>query len=171
MNGTLLKTINIRSKAFDVYVSPEGVFFSYPSGKKPEDRWSDEDQYDSTQIEARSMLELAKKLEHVTKLPKLRIPFVRYYDGRSYEKGLGRLRHGCVTGVHLTNNNLLVEWEDGKKEQNSSYNSEQFLQLTPAEEKEYMALQKLLKDTERNIERFEKRHAIDMRKEVEKAQK
>lgn len=164
-NDVKLKTITIREKQFDIYVTENGRFYTQ---LEPKAGYSD----DSNTIEATSILDLSKKIESTLKLKqKLNIRFVRWETG-DYRESKDKLKRGTVIGVHGGNQNLLVQW-DGEKssEQDRSWGNEMYLRLDAIEEKEYVLLKKNLKALEARIEKFEQKHAIDMKSEVAKIQK
>ena len=65
--------------------------------------------HDGTRVAAESVAQLREKLLKVTAAhkAKLSIPFTRNADGK--------IRHGAVVGVHGSNENLIVQWDDTKK--------------------------------------------------------
>ena len=113
------------------------------------------------EIVAPTLETLILKLKNVTKKAstKMRIEFWRW-EGR--HSRAGELKHGVVTGVHGSNRNLLIEWDNGKKEQESYFN-EDTLVLSPVEQVEYIAMRQKQADLEKQVETFHKRHSIDLK--------
>lgn len=93
-----VQPIEVRGMTFKVYVGRRGHFSAVGADGHT---WSE---YNET----RAAMEA--DLMHKTKkaAQKVRIPFTRW-DGSA--------RNGVATGIHAGTGNLLVEWNDGKKEQ------------------------------------------------------
>jgi hypothetical protein len=118
---------------------------------------------------------LIEKIERATKIKaaKVEVKFHRLKADR-YDRESTKVISGVITGVHASNNNLLVKLEGGKTEQESRYghgNDEAFLRLKESEIAELESLQKAKLVAEYAVNTFLKAHAFDPRAEVNKALK
>ena len=91
---------------------------------------------------------LVEKISRATKQTtvKIALPFVQAEDkNRAYATPGVRFKHGTATGLHSANGNVLVQWDNGTKEQLShSYNITFFpaLDVTLLEEFERLTVAK-----------------------------
>jgi hypothetical protein len=87
------------------------------------------------------------------------------YNRHEFSKGI---RAGTVTGVHAGNGNLLVQWDDGGKDQLSFMSS--WTMLEPgADPERWEWLRKERDRTDRELYAYEQDHRIDLRAKTREA--
>lgn len=160
MADTKIRTEKIRETKFDIYVNSAGKFFAQFEGDKV---------VNSTLEGLRSrLMELTKQ-----KAKNLAIEFwlwVKPYDWGSKPGKPGTLVHGTVTGIHATNSNLMVKL-DGQKEvlQARSWDRQNYLRLTVAEQDECVRLHRNLEKAEGEVAKFVAAHTFDAHEETQQA--
>lgn len=110
---------------------------------------------------AATLKELETKLAGMTKV-QLSIRFGRP-EQVSYKPGDVVIRTGTVTGIHKTQQTLLVKWDDGHRESLRSYQARnQFRELTAQEAAEYGELVSAQLEAKRKMDEFVRAHTIDL---------
>ena len=179
MPNSKIRTITIRGRECHIFVSEGGIFYCDP------------DQVDGSElrgpvallngpdtVEARTLVELTKKLEERFRTKPAAIPFVRWQEEEDRSRWGGKtvikpsyLRRGTIKGLHRSNGNVLYYWnDDPKKETNQGhkYGGGSFYRMTEAVEDEYVRLQKLLEKTDKEIKALEKKSVLDIAAELNK---
>jgi hypothetical protein len=87
-------SVEVKGKKFDIEVGSDGKF-----GTNSDGSWLKADTLDQLKTKLATQISRAKL--------KLSIPFCRWVAG-------GRLRKGIITGIHASNNNILVKFDDEK---------------------------------------------------------
>ena len=174
MPHSKIRTITIRGRECHIFVSEYGVFYCDPDrtdGSTP-------DELDT--VEARTMVELTKKIEDRFRTKPAAIQFVRWQEGEETwdcDGGAKRvvkssyLRRGTVKGLHRSNGNVLYYWNDDEKKethQGHKYGGGSFYRMTEAGEAEYVRLQKLLEKTDKDIKALEKKSVLNIAAELNK---
>lgn len=106
--------LKVNETTFEVKVSDEGIFSTpIPGGFET----------------AKSLAELRRKLKDVT--TDLNVPCTKV-EGRYRDDDL-EITHGTVTGVHASNRNYLVRWDDDSTSQERNYSHSILRRLTDKE--------------------------------------
>ena len=170
-----IRTVTVRGRECHIFVSEYGVFYCDP------DRTDGSTPSELDTLEARTLVELTKKIEERFRTKPAAIPFVRWQDEENTHDWSQRdakrivkpsyLRRGTVKGLHRSNGNILYYWnDDPKKEthQGHKYGDGSFYRMTEAGEAEYIRLQKLLEKTDKEIKALEKKSVLDIAEELNK---
>jgi hypothetical protein len=73
---------------------------------------------------------------------------------------------GTITGLHASNDNILVRWEDGNTEQERSYTSNVYVRPEVADQ--YAVLGQALDQAQKQFDSFVEKHSLDAKEEIEK---
>lgn len=130
--------------------------------------------YDDDEISSKTLDKLLARLRSLMRKRKVTekaaLP-VTVLGGRGYyyNKEEEKFRHGVVTGIHASNNNILFKQDGGKQgtEQLSGYNNV-YRRLTDAEMAEYIKLVRAQEAAREAVENWDKEHRIDVQKELGK---
>jgi hypothetical protein len=140
-----LTTIEVKGKKLEVGVWDNGQFYT---------------ELGNEQVHADSLEHLktlcAKKLARAA--VKLNIPFLRFDNGQ--------LKRGTITGLHASNRNVLVKWEDGTSSQEYSYQSTDYIK--PELVDEYVKLSQASFVAENALTKFTKLNNMDPKVEIRK---
>jgi hypothetical protein len=158
--------ITVKGRKFQVEISDKGMFSV---------------DLDDRKIHAETLNALKSRLESYLKQKPIAIEFASGVNPDDYRwrRGFGEktrtvyVRRGTITGLHSSNRNLIVRWKDnGQTEQVSRWsgNYDQFMKLTPEQEKTYVELRKVKKKAEDELEKFTKAHSFNAIEEVQKLQ-
>ena len=145
-----LKKIEVKGKKFQVSISDEGKFFA---------------EYDREQISAESLKQLTDKLaSRIKKSKRVNIP-ICMWEKESWSDKPGKIRTGTIIGIHGSNDNILVKFDDEQKSEQISYGDF----FDPADAAELKRLCQALNDAEQAFENFKKKHEIDAKEKVRAA--
>ena len=177
MPHSKIRTITIRGRECHIFVSEQGVFYCDP------DRSDGSTPSELDTLEARTLVELTKKIEERFRTKPAAIPFVRWQDEENIytnwnQRGATKrivkpsyLRRGTIKGLHRSNGNVLYYWNDDPKketQQGHKYGGGSFYWMTEADEAEYVRLQKLLEKTDKEIKALENKSVLDIAEELNK---
>ena len=170
-----IRTVTVQGRECHIFVSEYGVFYCDP------DRTDGSTPSELDTLEARTLVELTKKIEERFRTKPAAIQFVRWQDEENThnwsQRGAKRivlpsyLRRGTVKGLHRSNGNVLYYWNDDEKKethQGHKYGDGSFYRMTEAGEAEYVRLQKLLEKTDKEIKALEKKSILDIAEELNK---
>jgi hypothetical protein len=149
----MLTTLEINGKDFEIEVNEMGQFYT---------------ELDGESITADGLDQLMAKLRCLVKQVDVRIPFWRWVRNSTTKQC--SLRGGNITGMHASNSNILIEWNDGACEQEWGYGRyvERYMRLeTEALQMEYIALQEASEQARAAVRAFEKQHEFIAGKAVE----
>lgn len=144
----LTKALEVRGVEYTVSVDDGGYFYANDAT--------------NTQVEASTLEGLREKLMATLSRTKIKIAIPMIAKKRSYEwDGAKVYSRGTITGMHASNGNLLVTWEDGKKEQwyGTAYRPEGLAELQAALNQS-LAADKVLKKAEKQFEIAEVKRTI-----------
>jgi hypothetical protein len=154
--GAKIATVEVRNQVFDIYVNNRGNFNTVVDGHA---------------YSADTKTALVEKLTVATKIKaaKIAIAFVRAEDA-VWSNDTTKIKHGVVTGRHSGTRNLLIKWDGAKGVDQESCRSDEkntnFLRLTAEEEKEFAQMYAEKEVIKNKISAFEKKHAINIYREV-----
>jgi len=147
-------TVEVRGQQIPVRVDDRGWWIA---------DWDGSPQHSETKEGLRSKLQTLSKRKAV----RVEVPFTTLRYGHV---GGPRVCHGNAVGLHAGNGNLLIEWRDGTKEQDTRRSSRETLRrLTNEEGKEWLDLTEKRRDAVNALENFEKPRRVDLRTATEKA--
>ncbi len=147
---TKLRTIDVKGKKFDVSISLEGKFFA---------------EFEREQISADSLKQLTDKLaSRIKKSKRVAIP-ICMWEKESWNDKPGRIRTGTIIGIHASNDNILVKFDDETKSEQISYGDF----FDPKDADELKRLSQALNDAETAFDEFKKEHEIDAKAKVREA--
>jgi ribosomal protein L35AE/L33A len=142
-----LKKIDVKGKKFQVSISDEGKFFA---------------QYEHEQISAESLKQLTDRLaDRIKKSKRVSIP-ICMWEKESWSDRPGKIRTGTITGIHGSNDNVLVKFDDEARSEQVSYGDF----FDPKDSAELKRLAEALNDAEQAFENFKKKHEIDAKEKV-----
>ncbi len=142
--------IEVKGKKFAVQISDKGEFFA---------------DYEGDQVRAESLKQLTEKLAgRIARSKRVSIPFCMW-EKQSWNDKPGKLRTGVILGIHGSNRNILVKFDDEQKSEQVSYGN--FFE--PKDADELKRLCDTLSAAEEAFENFKKKHKIDPREIVRKA--
>lgn len=144
--GVLIKEV-IKGKVIKIRINDDGHFYSYPDGEN------------GNCFHAPDLRGLRNKLRaHIGGASKLNIQFSK--TGRGWGND-NKIYHGVITGIHDGTKAVLVQWADGKKEQERYYENDSWLRRLA--DKEVKQWNKLIKDqlaAEKAKDKFLKDHKL-----------
>lgn len=147
MAMTKLKKIEVKGKKFEVSVSDEGAFFA---------------EFDGEQIKADSLKQLTDKLAgRIVRSNRVNIP-ICMWEKQSWNDKPGKVRTGVILGIHGSNDNILVKFDDEAKSEQVSYGDF----FDPKDAAELKRVCDALAAAEEAFETFKKEHEIDAREKV-----
>ena len=147
MAMTKLKQLEVKGKKFHVFVNDEGKFFA---------------DFDGEQVSADSLKQLTDKLaSRIKHARRVSIP-ICMWEQRSWSEEAGRIRTGTILGIHASNNNLLVKFDDETKSEQVSYGDF----FDPADADELKRLAEAMDSAERAFNAFKEKHEIDAKEKV-----
>lgn len=148
MAMTKLKQVEVKGKKFHIFVNDEGKFFS---------------DCDGDQVSAESLKQLTDKLANrIKRTKRVSIP-VCMWEQRSWSSDeAGRIRTGTILGIHGSNNNLLVKFDDEAKSEQISYGDF----FDPQHADELARLAEAVASAERAFSEFKEKHEIDAKEKV-----
>lgn len=160
--GTLIQTEKVRGIEFKFYVNGVGHFYV---------------DYDGDEVTNPTLEGLKKRLLDLTKqrTANLAIDFWRWEEADRWERKAGergKLRHGIITGLHASNQNLLIKMDGEKAEQDSSYHGGGHgghLKLTKDEQADFIKMKRQQENLEDQITAFVEAHKFDAKKAVREA--
>lgn len=142
-----LKKIDVKGKKFDVCVNDEGNFFA---------------DFDYEQVSAESLKQLTDKLaSRITRTKRVNIPFCMWQQ-QSWTDEPGKVRTGIIFGIHGSNGNLLVKYDDEKGSEQVSYGDF----FDPSDTGELKRLAEAVQAAERAFSKFKDEHEIDAKTKV-----
>lgn len=142
-----------------VYVTPTGHFWIWPKGR---DTYMGEETLEKLSAKWHRQAKAARK--------KIAVEFARVLEDRFAGP---MVKNGTITGQHAGNQNFLIEWEDGRKEQsNSRYDYEKAMRkLTPEEKGELRGLLAARDDARRAVGEYMGHRRFNARAAAEAALK
>lgn len=147
MAMTKLKQIDVKGKKFHIFVNDEGSFFA---------------DFDGDQVRAESLKQLTDKLASRIKHSKrVSIP-ICIWEKESWSDKPGKIRTGTILGIHGSNNNILVKFDDEPKSEQCGYD----VFFDPKDATELKRLAEALNAAETAFENFKEKHEIDAREKV-----
>ena len=147
MAMTKLKQIEVKGKKFHIFVNDEGKFFS---------------DFDGDQVSAESLKQLTDKLgSRIKHSQRVSIP-ICMWEKESWSDRPGKIRTGVILGIHGSNNNILVKFDDEPKSEQVGYGDF----FDPKHANELKRLAEALNDADQAFENFKKKHEIDAREKV-----
>jgi hypothetical protein len=151
MTLSRLKKVEVKGKKFDVSISGEtGEFFS---------------EFDGEQVRAESLKQLTDKLaSRIARSKRVSIP-ICMWEKNGWNDKPGRIRWGTILGLHGSNNNILVKFDDEPRSEQVGYGD--FFE--PKDADELKELSEALDGAEKALESFKKKHEIDAREKVREA--
>jgi hypothetical protein len=142
--------IEVKGKKFDVQISDTGEFVA---------------EYEHDQVRAESLKQLTEKLaSRIARSKRVSIP-ICMWEKESWSDKPGKIRTGVIIGIHGSNDNILVKFDDQPKSEQIGYGNF----FDPKDAKELKRLSETLTAAEDAFEKFKKKHAIDAREKVRKA--
>lgn len=145
-----LKKIDVKGKKFQVSIDDEGKFFA---------------EYEHEQISAESLKQLTDKLaSRIARSKRVNIPFCMW-EKESWNDKPGKVRTGVILGIHGSNDNILVKFDDESKSEQLGHGD--FFE--PADAAELKRLSEALNAAEESFNEFKKRHEIDAKAKVREA--
>jgi hypothetical protein len=145
-----LRKIDVKGKKFQVSISDEGKFFA---------------EYEREQISAESLKQLTEKLaDRIKKSKRVSIP-ICMWEKESWNDKPGKIRTGVILGIHGSNDNILVKFDDEPKSEQVSYGDF----FDPKDADELKRLSETLNDAETAFQNFKKKHEIDAEEKVREA--
>jgi hypothetical protein len=142
-----LKSIEVKGKKFDVSINDQGHFYA---------------NFDGDQVRAESLKQLTDKLANrIAKSKRVAVP-ICIWERESWSDKPGRIRTGTIIGIHGSNNNLLVKFDDEPTSEQVSYGDF----FDPKDAKELKRLAEASVQAEQAFEEFKKEHEIDAREKV-----
>jgi hypothetical protein len=145
----------IRASGYDwpIYVDEDGKWYARIEGGYTEPGAASREEL--PRIIARRIRAATQKTE------------VRFWGYNRHEASKG-IRAGTVTGVHAGNSNLLVQWDDGSKDQLKFMSG--WTMLEPgADPERWEHLRNELDRTWRELNAYEQDHGIDLRAKTREA--
>jgi len=150
MRMTNLRQIDVKGKKFQVSISDEGNFFA---------------EYEHEQISAVSLKQLTDKLaSRIKRSKRVAIP-ICMWQNESWSDRPGRIRTGTIIGIHGSNNNLLVKFDDEKTSEQVGYGDF----FDPSDAAKLKTLAEALNAAEAAFDEFKKEHEIDAKAKVREA--
>jgi len=144
------KKIDVKGKKFQTSISDEGEFFA---------------EYDHEQIRAESLKQLTSKLaSRIKKSKRVAIP-ICMWEKESWNDEPGKIRTGTIIGIHGSNDNILVKFDDEQKSEQISYGDF----FDPADADELKRLAEAVNDADQAFDEFKKRREIDAKEKVREA--
>lgn len=157
--STKFRDVEVGGKAHEVFIQSDGQFMIVLDGSKVTDKT-----YDGVVRKAQARVKL--------KIADFKLPFVavEHCEAISWHNGhKPELRKGVATGLHNSNNNILVRWSDQKDaEQMSGYRHGMILhELSVNEEARFNKLLKTWWKAREEFIEFLAKHEIELKQEVE----
>jgi hypothetical protein len=147
---TKLKKIEVKGKKFEISINEEGQFFA---------------EFDNEQLRAESLKQLIDKIaSRISRSKRVAIP-ICMWEKESWNDKPGKIRTGTIVGIHGSNNNILVKFDDEAKSQQVGYGDF----FDPKDADELTRLSETLTAAEKAFEEFKKGHEIDARAKVSEA--
>lgn len=153
--STKLKTVQIDTRPFDVYVDDEGQFFT---------RWQGDN------IFAPSLKTLEEKLRKTVRAAgRIAVPVSRISD--TWHSETPTITHIVLTGVHAGNGNVLYR-EEGENtvEQIRSFDDEIYQRLTESDIAQFHTLKQAVRTAEEALDTWKTAHKVNPRSLMEQAQ-
>ena len=142
-----LKQIDVKGKKFAVSITDKGEFVS---------------DYEGDQVRAESLKSLTEKLAgRISRSRRVSIS-VCMWEKESWHDKPGRIRTGTILGLHSSNRNLLVKFDDESKSEQISYGDF----FDPKDADELKRLAEMLNAAEKAFEKFKEEHEIDAKAKV-----
>jgi hypothetical protein len=142
-----LKTIDVKGKKFKVSINDEGHFFA---------------DFDGEQIRAESLKQLTDKLAtRIARSKRVSIP-ICMWEKDSWNDKPGKVRTGTIIGIHGSNKNILVKFDDQPKSEQVGYGDF----FDPKDADELKRLSETLAAAENAFNEFKKKHEIDAHAKV-----
>lgn len=149
-------TIDVRGTLYPVTVDDRGTWICDAGGTK---------HHAGTKDALRDAVMTAT----LRKAAKIEIPFCKIDWSRTFG---WQVHHGTVTGIHQGTGNLLVTWDNGRKEQLRGYTGTVTLRpLTPEEEQRWAELCETKRTWSNALADFEAEHNFSLNTEAEAAVK
>jgi len=142
--------IEVKGKKFAVQISDKGEFFA---------------EFEGDQVRADSLKQLTNKLaERIARSKRVSIP-ICMWEKESWNDKPGKIRTGTIIGIHGSNDNILVKFDDEERSQQISYGDF----FDPKDAAELKRLSQAYNDAETAFENFKKKHEINAHEKVREA--
>ncbi len=148
--SALVSEVSVGKLRFPVYVNSDGIFSA---------KINDSDLSDKT------LAGITKKIKKMCTAT-LHVDFCQLVSDR-HDGADTYVRRGFVYGIHGSNRNMLVEFENGEKEQFWRTGST-MRPLTPDEETELLKLEKVSREAEAKLEAFQDKYSLSLMEAVNK---